>query len=84
MSLIDPNNKFKIIKEHSGKVLITYPICILQGGYFKVKAKYIKLEEQNENFLKKFLGNNDIPEGCAACDNPTYPDCQYSCPMFDD
>ena len=53
-------------------------------GYFKVKAKYIKLEEQNENFLEKLLGNNDIPEGCTACDNPTYPDCQYSCPMFDD
>lgn len=23
-------------------------------------------------------------EGCAACGNPDFPDCKYSCPMFDD
>lgn len=22
--------------------------------------------------------------GCIACDNPTYPDCIDSCPLFDD
>ena len=25
----------------------------------------------------------NIPEGCAACGGP-YPDCKWSCPMFDD
>ncbi len=24
------------------------------------------------------------PAGCRACGNPDYPDCKYSCPMFDD
>ena len=28
--------------------------------------------------------NEDVPEGCAACGNPDYPDCKDSCPMFDD
>jgi len=23
-------------------------------------------------------------EGCAACGNPDYPDCKYSCPLYDD
>jgi len=31
-------------------------------GYFKVKEKYAKLEEQNKRFLKKFLGDDDIRE----------------------
>jgi len=53
-------------------------------GYFKKKAKYAKLEEQNERFLKKFLGDDDIPEGCAACGNPAYPECKLSCHLFDD
>lgn len=52
-------------------------------GYFKMKAKYEKLEAQNERFLKRLFGN-DIPEGCAACGNPAYPDCQEGCPLFDD
>lgn len=30
-------------------------------GYFKEKTKYAKLEEQNERFLNKFLGDDDIP-----------------------
>ena len=34
MSLIDPNNKFKIIKEHSGGFFNPNPIFILQGGGF--------------------------------------------------
>lgn len=32
-------------------------------GYFKVKVKYEKLEAQNERFLKKLFGDDDIPEG---------------------
>ena len=53
-------------------------------GYFKVKSKYARLEAANERFLKKFFDNADMPEGCAACGNPAYPDCQSSCPLFDD
>ena len=26
----------------------------------------------------------DGNEGCAACGNPAYPECQDGCPMFDD
>ena len=26
---------------------------------------------------------DDVPEGCAACGGP-YPDCKYSCKLFDD
>lgn len=26
---------------------------------------------------------DDIPEGCSACGGP-YPDCKYSCPLFDE
>ncbi len=25
----------------------------------------------------------DDEEGCRACGNPLYPDCQDSCPLFD-
>ena len=25
----------------------------------------------------------DDDEGCRACGNPAYPDCQDSCPLFD-
>ena len=53
-------------------------------GYFKVKSKYARLEAANERFLKKLFRNDDMPEGCAACGNPAYPDCQSSCPLFDD
>ncbi|NCC61260.1 MAG: hypothetical protein EOM12_10025 [Verrucomicrobiae bacterium] len=53
-------------------------------GYYQVKSYYAKLEEQNARFLKNFLGNDDIPEGCAACGNPAYPQCQDGCPLFDD
>ena len=53
-------------------------------GYFKVKSKYARLEAVNERFLKKLFGSDDMPEGCAACGNPAYPDCQSSCPIFDD
>ena len=53
-------------------------------GYFKVKSKYARLEAANERFLKKFFDNDDMPEGCAACGNPADPDCQSSCPLFDD
>ena len=52
-------------------------------GYFKVKSKYARLEAANERFLKKLFSNDDMPEGCA-CGNPAYPDCQSSCPLFDD
>lgn len=52
-------------------------------GYFKMKTRYANLEEQNERFLKKFLGEDKVPEGCAACGNPAYPDCKSSCPLFD-
>ncbi len=27
--------------------------------------------------------DDDVPEGCAACGGP-YPDCKYSCSLFDD
>ena len=53
-------------------------------GYYQIKSYYAKLEEQNARFLKNFLGNDDIPEGCAACGNPAYPQCQDGCPLFDD
>ena len=53
-------------------------------GYFKVKSKYARLEAANERFLKKLFSNDDMPEGCAACGNPAYPDCRSSCPLFDD
>ena len=31
------------------------------------------------------IGNDDILSnpGCAACGNPNYPNCQTSCPIFD-
>ena len=53
-------------------------------GYFKVNSKYARLEAANERFLKKFFDNDDMPEGCAACGNPAYPNCQSSCSLFDD
>ena len=53
-------------------------------GYFKVTSKYTRLEAANERFLKKLFSNDDMPEGCASCGNPAYPDCQSSCPIFDD
>ena len=53
-------------------------------GFFKLKSYYARLEEQNERFLKSYFDDDDLPEGCAACGNPAYPDCQSSCPLFDD
>lgn len=41
-------------------------------GYFKMIVKYAKLEEQNERFLKKFLGEDEAPEGRADCGNPAF------------
>lgn len=52
-------------------------------GYYKVKSKYARIEAINERFLKK-LFDDAIPDGCAACGNSAYPDCQSSCPLFDD
>ena len=28
--------------------------------------------------------NDEKPECCVACGNPAYPDCEISCPIFDD
>lgn len=28
--------------------------------------------------------DDGMPEGCAACGNPAYPNCMDSCPMYDD
>ena len=41
----------------------------------------------NEHYSELSSGLDDddgIEPGCAACGNPLYPDCKYSCPMFDD
>lgn len=27
---------------------------------------------------------NEIPEGCAACGNPAFPNCTSSCPLYDE
>lgn len=56
------------------------PKCV----FFKLKSTYAKLEEQNGRFLRSYLDDDDLPEGCAACGNPAYPNCQSSCSMFDD
>ena len=38
--MIHLNNRFEIIKEHSGRLLNRYPIFILQGGYFEYDFKH--------------------------------------------
>ena len=40
--------------------------------------------EDNDSFYEDGDDEDDIPEGCAACGNPAYPDCKLSCPIFDD
>ena len=37
-----------------------------------------------ENYDKDIYKEDNIPEGCSACGNPSWPDCMDSCPMFDD
>ena len=48
------------------------------------KKKNFKRESpkySGQDYYKEPVTN--IPEGCAACGGP-YPDCKWSCPMFDD
>ena len=49
-----------------------------------------KAEEQNEDLYEDIYesddddyGDDEVPEGCAACGGP-YPYCTTSCPLFDD
>lgn len=44
--------------------------------YKSERPEYLK-----QDYYKAPVTN--IPEGCAACGGP-YPDCKWSCPMFDD
>ena len=53
-------------------------------GYYKLKTSYARLEKENESLFDDFLGEDEKSEGCAACGNPAYPECQSSCPLYDD
>ena len=48
-------------------------------------SKKKKKEDDRPDYLKQEYYNKhpmEVPEGCAACGGP-YPDCKWSCPMFD-
>lgn len=40
-------------------------------------------DDEKENTYSAIDEINDIPEGCRACGGQ-YPNCTYSCPLFDD
>ncbi len=59
---------------HEGQNLnrVTCPVCGNEW-YVDDDDEYINDESSNV-----------IPESCAACGNPAYPNCQLSCKLFDD
>ena len=42
------------------------------------------VDDDDEYINDNYICDDDMPECCAACGNPAYPDCQLSCKIFDD
>lgn len=52
--------------------------------YFSLSSSDMgKVSEAINGMVDEWM-DDDMPEGCAACGNPAFPDCTSSCPMFDD
>lgn len=47
-------------------------------------ASYMRLKSPNMVNDNLIYGYGGKPACCVACGNPAYPECKYSCPMFDD
>ena len=52
--------------------------------YSLSRSDMSKVSEVIDGMEDELMGDDDVPEGCAACGNPAYPNCTSSCPMFDD
>ena len=46
-------------------------------------GRRLKKISEEEYYCPRCAGEDDIPEGCAACGG-NYPECISSCPLFDD
>lgn len=52
--------------------------------YFSLSSSDMgKVSEAIYGMEDEWMDDN-IPEGCAACGNPAFPNCMSGCPMFDD
>lgn len=52
--------------------------------YYSLSSSDMSKVGEAINGMEAELMSNDMPEGCAACGNPAFPNCIDSCPMFDD
>lgn len=52
--------------------------------YYSLSSSDMSKVSEAINGMEDELMSDDMPEGCAACGNPAFPNCTYSCPMFDD
>lgn len=41
-------------------------------------------DDGTQTFMDDDFDDDTVPDGCRECDNPTYPDCMDSCPLYDD
>lgn len=56
--------------------------CAINNIENQIAAGMATVDEIDDD---QYIGNDDILSnpGCAACGNPNYPNCQSSCPIFD-
>lgn len=52
--------------------------------YYSLSSSDMSKVGEAINGMEDEFMSDDIPEGCAACGNPTFPNCISGCPMFDD
>ena len=54
--------------------------------YYDTHHQYLELVRPyviNYDDLYDEYDDEDVPEGCADCGNPAYPQCKASCSLFD-
>ncbi len=54
--------------------------------FMRLKEKYhitSDFEEDDDEYDDDYNWSGQ-PAGCRACGNPNWPDCEDSCPMYDD
>lgn len=65
---------------------------LLEGEWERRREEQLEWEEnmrlrrklENDEWDEAFEDCDEQPEGCKACGNPAWPNCESSCPMFDD
>lgn len=52
--------------------------------YYSLSSSDMSKVGEAINDMEDEFMSDDMPEGCAACGNPAFPNCISGCPMLDD